>query len=64
MRGGHKDGLCTDSIHVDAHSGLQVIQVNVTVLCDQIDDTMLTTNLRRMTRERERERMQTFSGHF
>lgn len=53
MRGGHKDGLCTDSVHVDAHSRLQVIQVNVTVLCDQIYYTVLTANLRRMIRERD-----------
>lgn len=52
MRGSHKDGLCTDSVHVDTHSRLQVVQVNVTVLCDQIYDTMLTTNLGRMIREK------------
>lgn len=53
MRGGYKDGLRTDSVHVDTHSRLQVIQVNVSVLCDQIYDTMLTTNLRRTVRERQ-----------
>lgn len=53
MRSSHKDGLCTDSVHVDAHSRLQVIQVNVTVLCDQIYDSMLVTNLGR-TRGREK----------
>lgn len=53
MRGGHKDCLCTDSIHVDAHSGLEVIQVNVAVLCDQIYDTMLISNLRGMTKDRK-----------
>lgn len=42
----HKDGLCTDSVHVDTHSRLQVVQVNVTVLCYQINDAVLTTNLR------------------
>lgn len=53
MWGGHKDGLRADSIHVDAHSRLQVVQVNVTVLCDQIYDTMFIANLRSQTRERE-----------
>lgn len=61
MRGGHKDGLCTDTIHVDTHSRLQVIQVNVAVLCDQIYDTMLTSNLRKMTRERKCKCSATFS---
>lgn len=46
MRRRHKDGLCTDSIHVDTHSRLQVVQVNVTVLCYQINDAVLATNLR------------------
>lgn len=53
MRGCYKDGLCTDSVHVDTHSRLQVVQVNVTILGDQIYYTMLTTNLRRKIRERE-----------
>lgn len=47
MRSSYKDGLCTDSIHVDTNSRLQVIQVNVTILCDQVYYTMLTTNLKR-----------------
>lgn len=52
VRGSHKDGLRTDSVHVDAHSGLQVVQVDVTILGDQIYYPMLTTDLRRETRER------------
>lgn len=52
VRSSHKDGFCADSVHVDTHSRLQVVQVNVTVLCDQIYDTVLVTNLRR-TRGRE-----------
>lgn len=51
MRRRDEDGLCTDSVHVDTHSRLQVVQVNVTILCDQIDDTMLITNLRRRVRK-------------
>lgn len=54
MWGGHKDGLCTDSIHVDAHSRLQVIQVDVAVLGDQIYDAMLAANLRRKNRGGQR----------
>lgn len=45
VRRRHKDGLCADSIHVDAHSRLQVVQVNVAVLCDQINDAVLAANL-------------------
>lgn len=51
MRGGNENGLCTDSVHVYAHSGLQVVQVNVAVLCDQIDYTMLVANLQRESKE-------------
>ena len=46
MGGRYKDGLCTDPVHVDAHSRLQVVQVDVTILCDQVYDTVLCTNLR------------------
>lgn len=45
MRRRHKDGLCADSIHVDAHARLQVVQVDVAVLCDQINDAVLAANL-------------------
>lgn len=41
----HEDGLCADSVHVDAHSGLKVVQVNVAVLCDQINDAVLAADL-------------------
>lgn len=51
VRGGDKDGLCTDPVHVDADSRLQVIQVNVAILCDQIDDAVLIANLGRMIRD-------------
>lgn len=53
MWGGHEDGLCTDSIHVDAHSRLQVVQVDVAVLGDQIYHAMLAANLRRKNRGRQ-----------
>lgn len=45
MWSGDKNGLCANSIHVDANSRLQVVQVNVTILCDQIYDSMFTSNL-------------------
>ena len=47
-----KNGLCTDSVHVDTHSRLQVIEVNVAILCDQIYYTVLIANLNRRIRER------------
>lgn len=63
MWGGHEDGLCTDSVHVDAHSRLQVIQVDVAVLGDQIYDAVLAADLRRMNRGRRRSAVTfTFTG--
>lgn len=47
----YKDGLSTDSVHVDTHSRLQVVQVDVAILGDQVYYTMFTTNLRRKIRE-------------
>lgn len=52
VRSSYKDGLSTDSVHVNTHSRLQVVQVNVTILCDQVYHAMLTTNLRRIIRKR------------
>ena len=60
MGGRYKDGLCTDPVHVDAHSRLQVVQVDVAVLCDQIYYTVLIADLRRMIRER----FEIFSDHY
>lgn len=52
MSGSYKYGLCTDSIHVDTNSGLQVVQMDVAIFCDQIYDTVLTADLRRNMRAR------------
>ena len=45
MRSSYKDCVATDSVHVDACSGLNVIQVNITVLGDEIDDVIFRANL-------------------
>lgn len=41
----HKDCISTDSIHVYTGSGLNVIQVNVSIFCNQVDDIIFLTNL-------------------
>ena len=46
MRSSYKDCVATDSVHVDACSGLNVVQVNITVLGDQIDDVIFRANLK------------------
>lgn len=45
MRSCDKDSISTNTVHVDAHSRLQVIHVNISILCDQVDNTMLNSNL-------------------
>lgn len=40
-----KNGLATDSVHVDACAGLQVIQVHETELCDEVDDAVFLADL-------------------
>jgi hypothetical protein len=45
MRCRHKNGLSADAVHVDAHARLAVVQVNVTVLGDQVGNTVLVTYL-------------------
>lgn len=45
MRSGDKNGLGANSVHVDANARLQVVQMNVTILCDQIYDSMFTSDL-------------------
>ena len=46
MRSSYKDCVATDSVHVDACSRLNVVQVNITVLGDQIDDVIFRANLK------------------
>lgn len=41
----YKDSICTNTVHVDADSRLQIIHMNVSIFCNQIDDTMLCSNL-------------------
>ena len=53
MWSSHKDGLCANSIHVDTNSRLQVVQVNVAILCDQIYYAVFTPDLRTLTREKK-----------
>lgn len=40
-----KDSISTNTVHVDAHSKLQVIHVDISILRDQINNTMLNSNL-------------------
>lgn len=41
MRGGDKNGLSTDPVHVDAGARLKVIQVDVAIFGDEKDNIML-----------------------
>lgn len=45
MRCSNKDCFSTDSIHVDACTGLKVIQVDITILSNQEYYIMLFTDL-------------------
>lgn len=40
-----KDGIATDSVHVDAGAGLEVIQVDEAELCDEVDDAVFLADL-------------------
>ena len=46
MRCRHKNGLSANAVHVDAHARLAVVQMNVTVLGDQVGYTVLVTYLK------------------
>lgn len=41
----NKDGITTDSVHVDAGAGLQVIQVDEAELCDEVNDAVFLADL-------------------
>ncbi len=41
----YKDSVSTDPVHVDACTGLYVIEMNVAIFCDQIDHIILRSNL-------------------
>ena len=45
MGGGHEDGLPADAVHVDAGTGLQVVQVDVAVLGDEEHHVLLGADL-------------------
>ena len=45
MDSGDKNGITTDSVHVDASARLQIIEMDVTKLGDEVDDTVLLTDL-------------------
>lgn len=45
MRCSDKDSFSTDSIHVDAGTGLKVIEVDITILSNQEHYIMLLTDL-------------------
>lgn len=45
MRSCDKDRISTNTVHVDAHSRLQIIHVDISILRDQINNTMLNSNL-------------------
>ena len=45
MDSSYKDGFTADAIHVDASSGLNVVQVYVAKLGDQVDDIILLAHL-------------------
>lgn len=47
MRRSDEDGLSTDSVHVDANPRFNIVQVDVTVLGDQVNDAVLGTHLKR-----------------
>ena len=40
-----EDGLAGDSVHVDARAGFEVVEVDETVFCDQVDNSVLFRDL-------------------
>lgn len=45
MWGCDENGFPADPVHVDAGSGFQIIQVDVTILCDEENNILLWTDL-------------------
>ena len=45
VRGGDKDGVATDAVHIDACTCLDVVQVDVAVLGDHVDHIVFGANL-------------------
>lgn len=52
--GSDENGLPADPVHVDARPGLQIIQVDVAILCDEKNYILLGTDLY-VQKEREKE---------
>lgn len=42
----YKDGITTDSVHVDASTTLNIIQMDITILGNQIDNIILGASLK------------------
>ncbi|KAI3480029.1 hypothetical protein L1887_57805 [Cichorium endivia] len=42
---GDKDGVAGDAVHVDAGAGLEVVEVDEAVLCDEVDDAVALADL-------------------
>ena len=53
VRGCDKDGLTTDTIHVDTGTSLHVVQMNVAVLGDQEDHVMFVVSLVEGVKQRD-----------
>ena len=49
MGSGHEDGITTDPVHVDAGACLYIIQMDVAVLCDQVQAVILRAKLQNKT---------------
>ena len=45
MRCSHEDCIAADAVHVDTGSSLHVVQVNISVLGDQVDHIVLLSDL-------------------
>ena len=41
-----EDCVATDTVHVDTRTRLDVVQMNVAILCDDVDHVVFVTNLK------------------
>ena len=46
-----KDSVATDPVHVDTGSGLNVIKVDIAVLCNQVNHIILGSDLGKKTED-------------
>lgn len=42
---GHEDSLSGDTVHIDAGPRLKIVKVDETILCDEVNNSMLLGNL-------------------